>query len=67
LDLYLLGVAVAERPSLSQTPTALLVSMGEAERANLMAHIAERRGAHLRAFTSFEEAITWLILQEEIP
>jgi hypothetical protein len=65
LDLYLLGHAVAEQPSLAQATTALLVSVGEAERANLMALIAQKGGALLRVFTSFEEAITWLIMHEE--
>jgi hypothetical protein len=67
LDLYVLGIAVAEQPSLAQSTTALLVSLGEAERANLMALIAQKRGALLRVFTSFEEAITWLAIQEEEP
>jgi hypothetical protein len=67
LDLYVLGIAVAEQPSLAQSTTALLVSLGEAERANLMALIAQKRGALLRVFTSFEEAITWLAIQEDEP
>ncbi len=65
LDLYMLGVAVAEQPTLAHTKTAVLVSLGEADRANLMALVAQNRGALLQVFSSFEEAISWLVAGEQ--
>ncbi len=63
LDLYLLGMAVADQPALAQSRTALLVSLPEADRANLMALVAQNRGALLRVFVSVEEAVTWLVAE----
>jgi hypothetical protein len=64
LDLYMLGVGVAQKATLAHTKIAVLVSLGEEDRANLMALVAQNRGALLKVFSSFEEAIVWLVAAE---
>jgi hypothetical protein len=60
----MLGVGVAEKATLAHTKIAVLVSLGEEDRANLMALVAQNRGALLEVFSSFEEAIVWLVAAE---
>jgi len=62
VDLFELGFEVASHRAVAQSKTALLTSLGEEERARFLELVAENRGALLRAFTSFEEAITWLVM-----
>lgn len=63
-DLYELGVAFASYPTVAHSKTALLTSMEGEERARFLKVVARNRGAQLEAFTSFEEAITWLVMKE---
>jgi hypothetical protein len=63
-DAYHLGVAVALQPAVARAKTAILAPMRDEERAQFFALVAQNRGARLRAFTSFEEAITWLVMDE---
>jgi hypothetical protein len=65
VDLFELGVAVANHPAVARSKTALLTSIGGAETARLLELVARNRGVLLKAFTSFEEAITWLVMKEQ--
>ncbi len=62
-DLFYIGDAVASYPTLARSKTAILSSMGEADNAKFVELVAQNRGARLKAFTSFEDAINWLILR----
>ncbi|HVP58349.1 MAG TPA: hypothetical protein VMU02_09645 [bacterium] len=61
-DLYEIGAAVASHPAVALCRTALLTSLDEEGRAAFFELVAQNRGASLSAFTSFEEAIAWLIM-----
>jgi hypothetical protein len=63
-DAFQLGVAVALQSTLARAKTAILAPMSDEERAQFFALVAQNRGARLMAFTSFEEAITWLVMDE---
>lgn len=63
-DLYELGVAIASLPAIAHSMTAILAPLSEEERARFLELVAQNRGARVRVFTSFEEAITW-ILEED--
>jgi hypothetical protein len=64
-DVYELGVAVASRPAVAHSKTAILTAMGGEESARFLELVAQNRGALLKAFTSFEEAINWLVVRDE--
>ena len=63
-DLFELGVAIASLPAIAHSMTAILARLNEEERARFLELVAQNRGARVRVFTSFEEAITW-ILEED--
>jgi hypothetical protein len=65
-DLYMLGVAIASVPAIAHSITAILAPLTEEENARFLELVARNRGALLRAFTSFEEAITWILMQDAI-
>jgi hypothetical protein len=65
VDLFELGAAVAGYPTVAYSKTVLLTPIGESERARFLELVAHNRGALLRAFTSFEDAITWLVMKEQ--
>ena len=60
-ELFFLGDAVASDPRLFRTRTALLGSIRQAENDRFIEMVAQNRGANLKAFTSFENAIDWLV------
>jgi hypothetical protein len=61
-DLFELGVAIASFPAIAHSMTAILAPLNEEERARFLELVARNRGAQrLRVFTSFEEAITWIL------
>ncbi len=64
-DLFELGVVVTRFPSLAKSKTALLTAMDGALPAEYLELVAQNRGALLKAFTSSEEAITWLSTKEQ--
>jgi hypothetical protein len=64
-DLFELGVAITRFPSLAKSKTALLTAMDGAHPARYLEVVAQNRGALFRAFTSFQEAITWLSTKEQ--
>lgn len=64
-DLFELGVAFNRFPSLAKSKIALLTAMGGAHAAQFLELVGQSRGAHLKAFTSMDEAITWLRTKEQ--
>jgi hypothetical protein len=63
-DLFELGVAIASYPAIAHGRTAILAPVSEEERARFLELVARNRGAQLRVFTSFEEAITWILTED---
>ncbi len=64
-DCYELAVALAGQPLLVGSKIGLLGPMSSVDQAQFFETVAKNRGARIRAFTNFEEAITWLILREQ--
>jgi len=64
-DLFELAVALAGQSSLIDSKIGLLGPMSGVDQAQFFETVAQNRGARIRAFTDFEEAITWLILREQ--
>ena len=64
-DLYELAVALAGQSSLIDSKIGILGPMSGVDKAQFFETVAQNRGARIRAFTDFEEAITWLILREQ--
>ena len=64
-DLYELAVALAGQSSLIDSKIGVLGPMSSVDQAHFFETVAQNRGARIRAFTDFEEAITWLILREQ--
>ena len=63
-ELYELGVALAGQPTLRQSKIGLLAPMSDADKARFFQIVAQNRGVAIRAFTDFEQAITWLVMPE---
>ena len=64
IDLYELGEALAGHPSLRQSKIGLLAPKSDMDRARFFETVAQNRGAAIKAFTDFGQAITWLVLRE---
>ncbi len=62
-DIFQLGETLANQPSLSESKVALLTPMSGADQAAFFETVAWNRGVRIRAFTDFEPAITWLVMQ----
>lgn len=63
IDIYTLAVAVAEEPTFAgNRRLAILVRPEEHVNAHFFETVASTRGRIIRAFTDFETAITWLIM-----
>jgi hypothetical protein len=63
-ELYELGVALAGHPTLRRSKIGLLAPMSDADKARFFENVARNRGVAIRAFTDFEQAITWLVMPE---
>jgi hypothetical protein len=59
-----LGQALAAHPSLYRSKIALLTSLNDAEQARFLETVMANRGVRAKVFTDFEEAITWLVMEE---
>jgi len=66
VDIFELGQALAAHPSLSRSKIALLTPMNDAEQARFLETVTGNRGVRAKVFTAFEEAITWLVMQEAL-
>jgi hypothetical protein len=64
-DIFELGVSMASEPAMRQSKIALLSPMKDEEKAHFMETVSRNRGAQLRAFKDYEQAITWLIMVEQ--
>jgi hypothetical protein len=64
-DLYELAVALAGQPALIGSKIGILGPMSGMDKAQFFETVAQNRGARIKAFTDFEEAITWLVLREQ--
>jgi hypothetical protein len=64
-DLYELAVTLAGQPALIESKIGLLGPMSGMDKAQFFETVAQNRGARIKAFTDFEEAITWLVLREQ--
>jgi hypothetical protein len=66
-DLFELGVEVAMQPALAHSKVGLLVPLEKEFESRFFENVTRNRGAYLRAFTNFETAITWLIMEDRQP
>jgi hypothetical protein len=66
-DYYELGEALADHPSLRRSRIGILAPKKDANKAGFFETVAINRGADVKAFTDFEQAISWLIMTEKAP
>lgn len=66
-NLYELGEALAGHPILRQSRICILVPTKDIDQAGFFETVAVNRGVQIRAFTGFEQAITWLVMREADP
>jgi hypothetical protein len=64
IDIFQLGEALAAHPSLRRSKIAFLKSMKDSQQAEFLETVTANRGVRAQVFTDFEEAITWLVMQE---
>ena len=60
-DLFFLATELGKRPNAFSRKTAVLCPLEQFDHAGFFALCAENRGLQVKAFTSFEDAIEWLI------
>ena len=65
VDLYELGEALANHPALRQSKIGLLTPKSPIDNAGFLELVAQNRGVHIKAFSDFEQAITWLVMKEK--
>ena len=65
VDLYELGKALADHSSLRHSKVCLLGAMNEMDNARFLQLVAQNRGVRIKAFSDFEQAITWLVLPDD--
>jgi hypothetical protein len=66
IDIIQLGEALAAHPSLNRSKIAFLTSMNDAKQAGFLETVTVNRFIRAKVFTEFEEAITWLVMQETL-
>jgi hypothetical protein len=66
VDIFELGEALAAHPSLRRSKIACLTSIRDMKEAEFLETTTANRGLRVRMFTDFEEAITWLVMQEAL-
>ena len=66
IDIFQLGEALAAHPSLRRSKIAFLKSKKDTQQAQFLETITANRGVRAQVFTDFEEAITWLVMQEPL-
>jgi hypothetical protein len=66
VDIFQLGEALAAHPSLRRSKIAFLKSMKDSQQAEFLKTITANRGVRAQVFTDFEQAITWLVMQEPL-
>ena len=66
VDIVELGKALAAHASLRRSKIAILTSMSDGKQANFLETVIVNRAVRAKAFTDFEEAVTWLVMQEAL-
>ena len=66
VDIVQLGQTLANHSSLRRSKIGLLTLISDAKQAEFLETVSVNRGARVRVFTDFEEAISWLVLQEAL-
>ncbi len=66
VDIFELGKALADHPTLRRSKVGILAPKRDLNQAGFFETVAVNRGARVRAFTDFEQAITWLVMQEAL-
>jgi len=66
IDIFQLGEALAAHPSLRRSKIAFLKSKKDSQQAEFLETITANRGVRAQVFTDFEEAVTWLVMQEAL-
>jgi hypothetical protein len=66
VDIVQLGKTLANHSSLRRSKIGLLTPIRDAKQAEFLETVSVNRGARVRVFTDFEEAITWLVMQEAV-
>ena len=66
VDIFELGEALIDHTSLRRSKIALLTPMNDATQAVFFETVTANQGVRARVFTDFEQAITWLVMQEAL-
>jgi hypothetical protein len=66
IDIFQLSEALAAHPSLRRSKIAFLKSMKDSQQAEFLETVTANRGVRAQVFTDFEEAVTWLVMQEAL-
>ena len=66
IDIFQLGEALAAHPSLRRSKIAFLISKRDRQQAGFLETITSNRGVRAQVFTDFEEAVSWLVMQESL-
>jgi hypothetical protein len=66
VDIFQLGEALAAHPSLRWSKVAFLKSKKDSQQAEFLETVTANRGVRAQVFTDFEEAVTWLVMQEAL-
>lgn len=64
-DHYKLGEALAYHPMLHQSKICLLVPTKDFDKAGFFETVAVNRGAQVKVFADFEQAMTWLVVRDK--
>ncbi|HEY9153304.1 MAG TPA: hypothetical protein VIN60_10495 [Anaerolineales bacterium] len=65
VELFELGEALANHPSLRRSKIGLLTPKKPMDNPGFLELVAKNRGIRIKAFTDFEQAITWLVMQDK--
>ena len=66
IDIFQLGEALAAHPSLRRSKIVFLKSKKDNRQAEFLETVTANRGVRAQVFTDFEEAVTWLVMQETL-
>ncbi|HET8580095.1 MAG TPA: hypothetical protein VFL31_03775 [Nitrospiraceae bacterium] len=66
VDIFQLGEALAAHASLRRSKIAFLKSKKDSQQTEFLETVTANRGVRAQVFTDFEEAVTWLVMQEAL-
>jgi hypothetical protein len=64
VDIFELGQALADHPSLRRSKLAFLTSISGAKQVEFLETTTANHGIRAKVFTDFEQAITWLVMKQ---